>query len=109
MKIVLKDKEVELKFGVGFVRELDKLREIDNGKGIKFGAGLMLVLPMLKTLDPAALADVLLASAKATAKFKVSQSDVDNWVDEQANLEAVFDDVNEELTKSNAVKPILKR
>ena len=108
MQVKINNKEVELKFGVKFVRELDKVAGLDVN-GASFGMGLTKSIPALKTADPAVLADVIYSAASTNKAFRPSQDDVDNFIyDYDGDLEKLFDDVTKEMSAANAIKVALK-
>ena len=108
MQVKINNKEVELKFGVKFVRELDKVAGLDVN-GASFGMGLTKSIPALNTADPAVLADVIYSAASTNKAFRPSQDDVDNFIDDyDGDLEKLFDDVNKEMSAANAIKVALK-
>ena len=108
MQVKINNKEVELKFGVKFVRELDKVAGLDVN-GASFGMGLTKSIPALNTADPAALADVIYSAASTNKAFRPSQDDVDNFIDDyDGDLEKLFDDVIKEMSAANAIKVALK-
>ncbi|WP_273715077.1 tail assembly chaperone [Leuconostoc mesenteroides] len=108
MQVKINNKEVELKFGVKFVRELDKVAGLDVN-GASFGMGLTKSIPALNTADPAVLADVIYSAASTNKAFRPSQDDVDNFIDDyDGDLEKLFDDVTKEMSVANAIKVALK-
>lgn len=108
MQVKINNKEVELKFGVKFVRELDKVAGLDVN-GASFGMGLTKSIPALNTADPAVLADVIYSAASTNKAFRPSQDDVDNFIDDyDGDLEKLFDDVTKEMSAVNAIKVALK-
>lgn len=108
MQVKINNKEVELKFGVKFVRELDKVAGLDVN-GASFGMGLTKSIPALNTADPAVLADVIYSAASTNKAFHPSQDDVDNFIDDyDGDLEKLFDDVTKEMSAANAIKVALK-
>ncbi|MBZ1515884.1 tail assembly chaperone [Leuconostoc mesenteroides] len=108
MQVKINNKEVELKFGVKFVRELDKVAGLDVN-GASFGMGLTKSVPALNTADPAVLADVIYSAASTNKAFRPSQDDVDNFIDDyDGDLEKLFDDVTKEMSAANAIKVALK-
>lgn len=108
MQVKINNKEVELKFGVKFVRELDKVAGLDVN-GASFGMGLTKSIPALNTADPAVLADVIYSAASTNKAFRPSQDDVDNFIDDyDGDLEKLFDDVIKEMSAANAIKAALK-
>lgn len=106
MEIKVDDKNVELNFGVAFVRELDKVAGM-KVNGQSFGFGLTKSLPALQAYDPAVLADVLYCAAWAN-KPRPTQKAIDEFIDTDSDLEKVFDEVNKAIAESNAVKVAAK-
>lgn len=107
MELTINDKQVSFKFGVKFVRELDKTYPIIQ-EGIEFGMNLSAkFIPELKSGNVNALATVLYL-ANRTETPKVSQGDIDNYIDDCEDIEKLFDEVLEELAESNAGKLAMK-
>lgn len=98
---------VEVKFGVGFVRELDKNHPLE-AKGIKLGMSLSMKIPEILGGDVASLSDVLYAGT-FLEKERPTQTEIDNFIDEHEDIEALFDEVIKALEESNAGKRILKQ
>lgn len=108
MTITINGKEVELNFGVRFVRELDKHMPIKmkvKGMGEQsFGMALSRVVPALKTFDTAMLADVIYYATWAN-KSRPTQEEIDNFIDDPStDIEKLFDDVTTAMNESNSVK-----
>lgn len=106
MEIKINGKNVELNFGVAFVRELDKVAGM-KVNGQSFGFGLTKSLPALQAYDPAVLADVLYCAAWDN-KPRPTQKAIDEFIDTNSDLEKVFDEVNKTIAESNAVKVAAK-
>lgn len=106
MKLELNGKQIELNFGVRFVRELDKVAGM-TVNGQSFGFGLTKSLPALQAYDPSVLNDVLYCAAWPT-KPRPTQKAIDDFIDNCPDLEKVFDEVQKEISESNAVKPAVK-
>lgn len=104
MELTINDKKVELKFGVRFLRELDKIASVENS-GIKFGMGLSRSILGLRAYDAAVLADVLYAASYG----KVGQATIDNYLDNCEDLEKIFDNVIKEISESNAANLAVKK
>ena len=104
MELTINNKKVELKFGVRFLRELDKIASVENS-GIKFGMGLSRSILGLRAYDAAVLADVIYAASYG----KVGQTTIDNFLDGCEDLEKVFDDVMKEISESNAANLAVKK
>lgn len=109
MKITIAGKEQELNFGIGFVREINKVAGME-AKGMSLGMGLTKSLPALNAYDPAVLSDVIY-SATFRNSPRVSRNDVDDYLDGITSVkefEKLFDDVSKEVKKANAIKVALK-
>lgn len=102
MFININEKATEVRFGIRFIRELDKVNTLER-EGVKFGAGLELGIPRLMACDTAALSDILYIGT-VTEKNRPTPSDVDAFVENHENIEKLFDEVLDELKKSNATK-----
>lgn len=107
MELTINGKEYSFKFGVKFVRELDKTVKIER-EGISFGMGLAAkVLPELMTGNINTLSNVLFL-ANRTETPKLSQNEIDDYIDDCEDIEALFDLVTDELKESNAGKLAMK-
>lgn len=104
----IKGQDVELKFGIGFLRRLDEKHQAEiKDSGVKFGAGLIMANLGISQYNPTILSDVIFC---ATRGYK--QSDVDNalddYADENGDLEHLFDEIKDEMGKSPVLKRALK-
>lgn len=102
MQVTINDKDYDLNFGIGFLRELDKKYFIERN-GAKFGDSMALKIPMLLAKDTVTLADILYTATHAL-KSRPSQKSIDAFIDSVEDIEVLFDEVIEELKKSNATK-----
>lgn len=85
------------------MRHLDGKSSIKQD-GIQFGIGLETLIPNLLTGNTVTLSDCLFV-ANMTEKPRITQDQLDNYIDdEETNIDSLFDDVLEELKKSNATK-----
>lgn len=108
MQIKINNREVELKFGVKFVRELDVVAGMDV-HGASFGMGLTKSIPALQACDPAVLSDVIYSATSTVKSFRPSRDDVDDFIDDyDGDLEKLFDDVYAEMKQATAIKVALK-
>lgn len=106
-QIEINGKKHDLHFGLDFIREMDKRYEV-NGNGVSFGMGINSAVVYLKDNNPVILEDIILA-ATHTAKTIPSVADIEKWLEEQEDLDKVFDDFlsalkTAPLTKSKVVK-----
>ena len=103
MELTINEKVYNFKFGIGFVRHLDGKSSIKQD-GIQFGIGLETLIPNLLTGNTVTLSDCLFV-ANMTENPRITQDQLDNYIDdEETNIDSLFDDVLEELKKSNATK-----
>lgn len=107
LNIEVNGKEYGFKFGVKFVRELDKAFPVERD-GMKFGMALAVkVIPELQLANVATLSEVLYL-ANRTESPKLSQGELDDYVDECEDIEALFDSVIKEISESNTGKLVMK-
>ena len=102
MVLQIKGTDYKVTFGIGFLRELDKKYCIERS-GMKFGASMDYKIPLILAGDVVTLSDVLY-TATCTEDKRPSQKDVDEYIDGVEDIGALFDEVVEELKKSNATK-----
>lgn len=96
--------DYRVKFGVGFVRELDKKYYTENhAKTLKFGMGIETQVPLLLTGDIVSLSEFLYLGTYAEEK-RPTPEEVDAYIDTHDDIEGLFDSVMEELKKSNATR-----
>lgn len=107
MQLTINKKTVNVRFGVGFVRELDKRFPLE-AKGVKLGMSLSMKIPEILGGDVASLSDVIYAGT-VLEKERPSQQEIDEFIDNHSNIETLFDEVLKELEESNAGKRILKQ
>lgn len=105
MQLAINGKTYNVKFGVKFVRSLDKTFPIERN-GMKFGMALSAKIPELYAKNIASLADILYHGT-VTESSRPSLADVETFVEEHEDLEQLFDDVIQELSESNAGKSLM--
>ena len=105
MQLVINGKTHNVKFGVKFVRSLDKAYPIER-QGLKFGMALSAKIPELYAKNIASLADIIYHGT-VTESPRPSLVDVETFVEEHEDLEQLFDYVLKELSESNAGKSLM--
>lgn len=100
MTININGKEHEIRFGIRFVNELDKAFAGDQAQ---YGGGITYALPRLLDGDVAALAKVLYLGT-CTEKGRPKEDDVNAYVEDHEDVEALMAEVLDELKKQNATK-----
>lgn len=103
MELIINENVYNFRFGIGFVRYLDGKASVKQD-GVIFGVGLETLLPNLLSKNTVTLVDCLIA-ANRTEKITVTQDILDKYIDDDStDIDQVFEDVIEELKKSNASK-----
>lgn len=103
MILKINDKEYEAFFGMSFVKTLDGKYSQKGVGGATFGLGLSVIIPKLLDGDTTALEECLSASF-SSEKDKPSIKDIDSYIDYVDDIDALFDEVIDELKKRNATK-----
>lgn len=102
MLMNIKDKEYEVRFGIKFLRELDKKTFIERD-GVKLGASMEYKVPLLFANDTVALSEILYTGT-CTSKIRPTQDMVDAYVEDNEDIEGLFGEVISELKNSNATR-----
>lgn len=89
-QIEIAGKTYDLHYGIDFIREMDKRYAISAGS-MTFGAGLRTALYYLEEGNPVILIDIIL-SATHTLKSIPSAVNIEAWLEEQTDIEQVFND-----------------
>lgn len=104
-ELTINEKVYGFRFGMGFVREVNKrvTKDVD-GVNKKQDLGLQYAVAGILDRDPIELADVLVAANK-TEKERVTRNQIDSYIDdENTDIDALFEDVLDFLSKANATK-----
>lgn len=103
MKLKIKNKNYTFKFGVKFVREIDKSMPVKRDD-MEFGLGLSAkILPELQSGNINTLSKVLYIASR-TETPSLTQDEIDDYVDDVEDIEGLFDEVMKDLGESNAGK-----
>ncbi|MBO0456284.1 tail assembly chaperone [Enterococcus hulanensis] len=103
MKLKIKNKNYSFKFGVKFVREIDKSMPVKRDD-MEFGLGLSAkILPELQSGNINTLSKVLYIASR-TETPSLTQDEIDDYVDDVEDIEGLFDEVMKDLGESNAGK-----
>ena len=108
MKLTINNKEQNLTFGIGFLRELDKIAPVII-KDIALGMGLQMKIPELLAGNLATLSDIVYC-ATFTNPSRPTRLEVDTFIETlpEDELDLLFDLIYEELEKSTAGKRAIK-
>ncbi len=102
MELTIKGTDYTIKFGTKFVRVMDEKFTM-NRDGMTFGAGLESTVGFLFSKKITTLADYIYYGT-VTEKKRPSLNDVEDFLDDAEDIEAIFDEVIAELESSNASK-----
>ena len=99
----------KLKFGIGFVKEVNGRRQAPLGNGMKVDVGLEYVIAKIQEGDILTLVDVLDLGNKYAGEPRLTRSVIEGYLeDENTDIERLFDDVLGFFEKSNATKKKVK-
>ena len=99
----------KLKFGIGFVNEVNGRRQAPLGNGMKEDVGLEYVIAKIQEGDILTLVDVLDLGNKYAGEPRLTRSVIEEYLeDENTDIERLFDDVLGFFEKSNATKKKVK-
>lgn len=107
MQLTINNKDYTFKFGLRFVRELDKqITKEENG--VEFGVGTSVKMAQLiLDRDLTVLSDILLI-ANQTETPRVKAVDLDTFIEEHEDVEGLLNEVIAELETSNATASKIK-
>lgn len=108
MQLTINGKDYELKFGIGFIRELDKVYGIETN-GVHFGMGIQAAYPMLTSFSVSALSDIIRCAIKGRLKQESVDEAIEAYADENDGLAGLFEAVKDELGKSSVTKDLVKK
>lgn len=110
MEFAINGKKFELKFGMKFARELDKIYKVDY-QGLQFGMGINMAFMGIQQKNPTTLTDVIKA-AISHHDVVPSVNDIDEaleqYAEENDGFDKLFADLAEVLGKSAVVKSTIK-
>lgn len=105
MVITCGNKEYEVRFGLGFLRELNKKYfeslKLGNGREMILGIGLESRIPFILEEDPLELSDFLYFGTRHL-KNAPKQEEIDEYIENCEDLHGLFWEVIGELKKANA-------
>lgn len=102
-ELTIKDTVYKFRFGLGFVREIDKTRQEKDEKGNSQNVGLAYAVAALIDEDPLELVKIL-DTANKTEKPRLSRDDLDRYIEDDADLETICADVLDFFKKGNSTK-----
>lgn len=105
-ELTIKGKMYQFRFGIGFVREIEKTKKEKAENGAEVDVGLQYAVAALIDEDPVALVDILfIANKTEDKKARVTKEQLEDYIDyEVEDLEGLFKEVLDFFEKSNATK-----
>lgn len=103
-ELTIKDKVYQFRFGLGFVREIDKTKQQKAENGVVQNVGLQYAVASVIDEDPIALVDIL-DIANKTETPRVTKALLDEYIeDENTDIEALFKELLDFFANANATK-----
>lgn len=106
MEFRIDEKTYRGKFGIKFVRELDKKFGMKRDD-IDLGMAISTKTPSLLAGDTTTLADFIHLST-VTENTRPTLEEIENFIDDHDDIEELFDEVVKELEEANATKKAFK-
>lgn len=104
-ELTIKGKVYPFRFGIGFVREIDKTRTQKAENGATVNVGLNYAVAALIDEDPLELVDILfIANKTEDKKTRVSKELLEEYIEETEDLEGLFKEVLDFFETGNATK-----
>lgn len=109
-EITINDTVYQFNFGMGFLRELNKLvKNPVDGMRVEQNIGFRYYLADMLDGNPEALSTVLITANKGQSP-RVTQKLIDEFIDDpDTDIDAVFDEVFDFFGKSNSTKTAYNR
>ncbi len=104
-ELTIKGKVYQFRFGIGFVREIDKTKKEKTENGAEVNVGLNYAVAALIDEDPIDLVDILfIANKTEDKKARVTKELLEEYIEEVEDLEGLFKDVLDFFENANATK-----
>lgn len=109
LEFTINDTVYSFKFGIGFVRELDKTASVEVQHGLREDIGLNYQMAKVYNGDLVALVDVLDLANKYADKPRITKHLLEEFLeDETTDIDEVFKQVLDFFEASNATKGTAK-
>ena len=108
-ELTINDTTYSFKFGFGFMREMNEKATVpvDGMPGKVEKVGMKYELAKLADKNPETLLDVLYIANK-TETPRVKKAELEEYLDSECDIETVFDEVIDFLSKANVCKKDMK-
>jgi len=102
--IEINGKTYPLKFGFSFMLKMDKkLTRYDDGTGRDEKQGLSYAIAKIFDRDVATLVDVIM-TANETEKDKIKKDELIKWIEDDADIDKVFEEIDGFFEQANCTK-----
>lgn len=102
-ELTIKDTVYQFRFGLGFVREIDKTQKLKDENGTEHNAGLQYAVAALMDEDPIELVKIL-EIANKTEKPRISRDLLDAYIEDEADLEGICQELIDFFKSANSTK-----
>ena len=104
-ELTINDKVYPFRFGIGFLREIDKTRVQKLEDGSTQNVGLQYAVAALMDEDPLQVVEILDIANKLETANRVKKKDLEAYIeDESTDFEALCKDILDFFAKSNCTK-----
>lgn len=110
-ELTINEEVYQFKFGMGFVREINKTANIpvSGVPGASQDVGLALAVTKILDEDIVTLVDVLVLANKGFTP-RVTRTIIEDYVDDEStDVDGLFDQVTDFLERANATKKVAKK
>lgn len=109
-ELTIKDTVYQFKFGMGFMREINKKHsaEVEGWKNVEQNVGLQYHVANVIGYDCESLVEILDCANKGRLP-RVKRDLLDDYIDECEDIDALFDEVIGFLKQENATKKVTAR
>lgn len=108
-ELTINEKVYQFNFGMGFLKEINKLVRIDveGLKDVRKNIGLRYKLSQLRECDTEALVEILVA-ANIGFTPRVTAKEIETYIDDETtNIDSLYEDVWGFLKRANALKKMI--
>lgn len=106
MQIKINGKDYDLNFGIRWVLLMNQKHNITQN-GLSQGMGINQAVASLKQYDPVGLSEILL-NATWINKNRPTAADIDHYLDTDADIKKLCDNILKEIEVANATKAQVK-
>lgn len=107
MRFDIGEKSHELKFNLGFIRDMDNLYKVEQ-YGVEMGVGVSMGYQSLSMYSVRDLVKIIQFAAEGKPTAKAVEKAVEDFAEEHGELETLFDEVKNGLKNSPMTKTTVK-